>query len=356
MAASTRSLGLHTLVGRPVFSVAGTNYAWEDVILAAKAWGDWTAVEQEVRQGIACVKHALATDALPGDEEVLAAANEFRRAANLRTARQAEAWLGERRLTVGNWFKYIKRTLLRRRWSSSLAELVQRYPASAAQINRALKIVGICSGHLSYFAVKLAGRVAVHARLHAANLLPPAGDNVPVPPAVADRFLRLCADVCGQKLAHLARVEAAWCYFRKNILTPEAIETQIAGRRLHWIRIDAQSAAFPDEAAAREAACCVREDGEPLATVAGRVHSTVRSERFYLEAIESSLYDRFLAARPGDLLGPLSVAGETRLYHVIDKVLPSASDANVQQRAEVRILQGAVDHEIATRIQWQMRF
>jgi hypothetical protein len=356
MAASSRSLGLHTLVGRPVFSVAGTGYCWEDVILAARAWGDWAAVEQEVRQGIACLKHALATEALPSDEEVLAAANEFRRAANLRTARQAEAWLGDRGLTVGNWFKYIKRTLLRRRWSSRLAELVERYPASAAQINRAFKIVGICSGHLSHFAVKLAGRAAVHARLHAVPSLPPAGDNLPVPPAVADGCLRLSAKACGRKLAHLARLEASWRHFPTHILTPELIEAQIAGRRLHWIRIDAQSAAFPDEAAAREAMCCVRDDGETLATVAGRVHCSVRAERFYLEAIESSLYDRFLAARPRELLGPLSVAGESRLYYVIHKVLPSATDADIRQRAAASILQAAVNHEIATRVQWQMHF
>jgi hypothetical protein len=355
MPASARSTGLHTLVGQPVFSVDGADYFWEDVVLAARSWGDWAALEQEVRHGIACVKHALATDALPSDEEVLAAANQFRMAANLRTARQAEAWLRDRGLTIGNWYKYIQRTLLRKRWSSLLAALTERYPARAEQIHRALKIVGICSGHLPHAAVQLAARAAVHASLHAAKSLP-SGDRLPMPPAVADSCLRLSAEACGQKLANLARLEASWRYFRKNIVTPEAIEAQIATQRTHWIRIDAQSVAFPDEAAAREAVCCVREDGEILAAVAARVNGSLRPECFYLEAVEAPLYHRFLGARPGDLLGPLDVAGESRLYYIIDKVLPSATDADICQRAEVRVLQGAVDHEIAARVHWQMRF
>jgi hypothetical protein len=355
MSLSARSAGLHSLVGRLVFRVDGMGYFWEDVVLAARAWGDWASLEQEAREGIACVKHALATDALPSDEELLAAANEFRTAANLRAARQAEAWLRDRGLTVGNWYKYIKRTLLRKRWSSMLAALTERYPARAQQINRAFKIVGICSGHLPRFAVKLAGRAALHARLHAANSLPCAA-SVPISPAKADRCLRLSAEVCGPKLAHLARLEASWRYFRTHMVTPAAIEAQIAGQRPHWIRIDAQSAAFPDEAEAREAVCCVREDGETIATVAARVNRSLRPERFYLEAVETSLYHRFLAARQGDLLGPFNVAGESRLYFIIDKVLPSATDPEIRQRAELMILQGAIDHEIAARVQWQMRF
>ena len=61
MASSGGSTGLDALLGQLAFRVDGTGYFWEDVAVAVWAWGDWAALEDEVRQGIACVRQALAT-------------------------------------------------------------------------------------------------------------------------------------------------------------------------------------------------------------------------------------------------------------------------------------------------------
>ena len=43
------------LAGQRIFTVAGTSYAWEDLVLAGCLWGDWPALEARVRDGLACL-------------------------------------------------------------------------------------------------------------------------------------------------------------------------------------------------------------------------------------------------------------------------------------------------------------
>jgi hypothetical protein len=77
------------------------------VILAGPLWGDWTALQERVRSGLAC----LATlDELDEDEEdaldeanVETAAAEFRYARDLVAAADLEAWLEGRGLSVEAW-------------------------------------------------------------------------------------------------------------------------------------------------------------------------------------------------------------------------------------------------------------
>jgi hypothetical protein len=350
---------LRSLFGQLVFTADGSGFFWEDVILAARAWGDWAALELEVRQGIACLRHAIATKALPSAAEVEAAANVLRAAAELRTAAQTQKWLADRGLTVDNWYKYLKRQLLRQRWSPMLDELVDRYRAKPRHVHRALKTVGICSGHLTHFARQLAGHAAVALKLR--DQLSPGHVDLELqsiltrfdPQVIADGYPAISVDCWRQKLAQLACLQASFLLFKRQLLTDRAIQAEFDANHTQWVRIDGWSVDFKDDAAAREAICCVQEDGETLGAVAHRTNTALRSERFYLEALEPRLRPRFLAARDGDVLGPLQLGEEVRVFHVLAKVLPSASDADLRQRAERLILERAIDHEAAARVQWK---
>jgi len=46
---------MQPLFGQVVFVAGSQKYGWEDVLLAAKRWDDWATLEQEVRQGFACL-------------------------------------------------------------------------------------------------------------------------------------------------------------------------------------------------------------------------------------------------------------------------------------------------------------
>src|SRR3989442_13262363 len=117
-----------TLSGSRIFTVGGTAYVWEDVVLAAHLWGDWTALEQQVRDGLACLARLDEDDEDGLDEaDVDAAGTEFRYARDLVAAADLEAWLDGRGLTVGPGPDFIRRTLLVPRWARDLEEIPATY-------------------------------------------------------------------------------------------------------------------------------------------------------------------------------------------------------------------------------------
>jgi hypothetical protein len=354
------------LAGQVIFTADGTSYDGADIVLAARAWGDWRQLEDEVRQGFACARHARATRRSPARREAEAAADAFRAARGLFAAAETEAWLQRCGLSAESWMRYVRRDLLRRQAAGALAELVSRYPVSQERVDRHVLVEGVCSGHLLRFAEKLAGRAAAHERVRQEALPaggaappaeePPAAAQGPAPDAGACALLGLSPDDCRQRLEALSRVEESFRRFREQVLTPRAVGQQIVARHADWARVEVCAASFPDEGAAQEAALCVREDGEDLAEVAPRAGAEARAERFYLEEIEPDLRGPFLSARPGDLLGPLRWGGEYRLVRVLAKVLPSEADPELRRRAEQLLLQAALDREVANRVRWQLRW
>jgi hypothetical protein len=350
------------LAEQVIFTAEGTPYHGADVVLAARAWGDWRLLEDEVRQGLACARHARATRRFLARRDVEAAADAFRAARGLFAAAETEAWLRRCGLSAESWMRCVRRDLLRRQAAGALAERASRYPVSQQRVDRHALAEGICSGHLLRFAEKLAGRAAVHAKVRqeaaaagGAEELPAAAEG-PAPDAGACDLLGLSPEGCRERLEALARVEESFRRFCAQLLTPRAVGRQIAARHTDWARVEVRSASFPDEAAAREAAACVREDGEELAEVAARARVAVRPERFYLEQVEPDLRGPFLSARPGDLLGPLRWGGEHRLVRVLEKTLPSEADPELRRRAEQLLLQAALDREVADRVRWQVRW
>src|SRR4051812_21511659 len=68
---------MRALLGQVVFAAGENSYSWADVVLAARLRGDWDELEEVVRQGLVCVRHARATRELPRRSEVEEAASAF---------------------------------------------------------------------------------------------------------------------------------------------------------------------------------------------------------------------------------------------------------------------------------------
>jgi hypothetical protein len=349
---------LRTLVGVPVFGVSGTDYCYEDVILAAQAWGLWPALEEEVRQGVACLKRVQATgESLAAEAE--AAANEFRVEHNLFSVEDMTAWLAERGLSATLWLTYVWQLFLRKRWADQLDDLVTRHPVSEDEVGRYLKVVGLCSGHLSRYAGKLAGRAAVHDRMRGET--PPAGSGragafplrrTPAPDSRLCLLLGLSLERGREKLEALGHLEESMGLLYQQVVTPAALQHQVALRYLDWVWLDCLSVSFPSMPMAREAALCVRHDQESLADVATRARRPLQQEQVYVEQAGPELRDPLLSARPGELLGPLACDGEFRLLLVRAKVMPSAEDPDVRLLAEDLLLQGIIEREVSQRVHW----
>jgi hypothetical protein len=344
-----------------VFRVGAENYIFADIILAAQAWNDWASLEQETREGIACVKHARVIQEPKGAVEVEAAADVFREERGLHDAEVAENWLQERHVSFRAWMQYIRRSLLRKKWASSLPRLLTEYSIGQEQVNRNVRIEGMCSGYFAALTRKLAGRAALHDRIEKETGSHPG--NGPFPNERANskspyefnlnaQQLGLSTDEARQKLDRLTGLDLAFTQFRSQILTEEHIKRQISVHQLDWIRIQASSLSFQDESLAREAALCVREDGEELQIVAARARTALEQEQLELGNLDPGLQAAFLRARIGKLIGPIRLGQEFKLYHVLDKQIPSPDIPEVKARTEKLILQTAIKSEVNARVRW----
>src|SRR5437773_9487007 len=90
-----------------IFTVDRMAYVWEDVVIAGHVWGDWTTLEQRVRDGLACLARLDDVDDDALDEaDVDAAACDFRYARDLVAASDLEAWLERRGVTIDAWLDF----------------------------------------------------------------------------------------------------------------------------------------------------------------------------------------------------------------------------------------------------------
>jgi hypothetical protein len=321
------------LVGEIVFTVAETVYRWEDVTAAARAWPEWDELLELVREGIACAKFCHETGRKPRRQDVTDAAAAFRYSRHLAAAEDMNAWLRQWHLSPETWMKYIRRSVLRESVGNSATQLAVRCPATQEEVTRSLKMVAVCSGHLERLAHKLAQRAAVFARMSTEHPgAPRASRGSPTFPVL----------------------ESTFAQFRSQIATPQAVQKLVILHHTDWLRIDCAWAGFGSEAAAREAALCVREDGEPLEEVALRSQTTVEPIRFYLEDVDTGLAASLLSAATGKLVGPLEFRGRPSLLIIREKVLPAVSDPEINAKAVELLVRREVERETAVRVEWHI--
>lgn len=350
------------LAGERIFTVAGTSYAWEDLVLAGCLWGDWAALEARVQAGLACL--ARLDDLEEGDEDALdeadveAAAAEFRYARDLVAAADLEAWLERRGLSVDAWLDFIRRSLLLDRWADDLDEIREEYELDEDEVTEAVVCEALCSGLANDLAQRLAARAAVHAR--------PAGETDAVTgapsadesPAMPDDELleRAVPDLPEparrERLARLTTLESAWRRFAASVAPPQSVRAAIGARRLEWVRVAVRAVVAPDEDVAREIALCVRMDRRPVDEVADEAGLRAETLEWWLDAVEEPLHDTLIGAQPGDVVGPIPWKEQHLVLTVTAKRLPSEDDPAVRARAEQALLARAVDREVADRVTW----
>jgi hypothetical protein len=352
---------LAKLVGRPVFSVGADTYAWEDVILFARLSGEWAALEDEVRHGIACAKRHRDLRQHISDADLEAAARDFRYKHRLEGAAEMNAWLQRWHLTPDRWMKAIRRSVLCQRCPLERGAVVERYPAGPDEVVRSLLMIGACSGQFLRFAQLLADRAAVHAKMTEAHQEPrPSHSSSETSQEKPDQAGRALLGSPAARLAEcqnrLVGVLQAFERFRQALVTPDAIRRQIGARHADWVHLICDCLTLPTAAAARESALCVRMDGDTLEAVAERCHVPLVQVEFFLDEMEPAQATGFLTAQPGDLVGPLDLADGFRLYRIRAKKLPDEADPIVRQKAADRILGKTIEAEVAKRVKWLEAF
>jgi hypothetical protein len=275
-----------------VFAVGPREYVWLDVFLAAMLRGEWRQFEQQLGEGLACLAaDADAQAAWPDDRQIEEAANTFRYERDLITSDETISWLD-------------RSGRLRDHFDGR----PQQHPTPVIVEDADFAAEGLCAGTFDRFVRVLAGRAAASVRQEDALDDGTSGvEQVPVDRLRTEHAVWLDAlppDEVGERVMHLARLESAFCARARAAATGHALASQLARHRFEWTRVDLERVSFDTADAAREAVCCVRDDGLTLTDVAIESRCAVRDTRDLLERIDAELRDVVLCASVGELVGP----------------------------------------------------
>ncbi len=315
----------------PIFTVADDAFGWQEIVLAAQAWGEWQAFFEETRESLACLRAAAQADQLPAATDLRAAANAFRYAHNLVSAEDANGWLARWQITVEDWMNYLRGQLLRARLANQLGDIVAANPIRDESVTEVIKLHAVCADKLRDWAVRLAGRAAVVLG--------------------ADAVKRPTTASPVERIAHL---ESAFERQRQEVVTARRIETKITDHRLEWMRFDCRYLWFAEERVAREAAWCVSEDGLTLDEIASNAHGKLGEWKFYADEIELNIRPYFLAARQGEVLGPVKIWQGFPLFSLLNKRLPAADDPQIRARAERAIIASFTEQAMNEQVRWMV--
>lgn len=283
-----------------MFTLGGRTFSWADIVAHARLDGSWAELEESTRRGLAALATADAAGERPARDEVTEAGNRFRYAHNLLAGEELNDWLDHWQLTLADWRAYVERDLARARASGEEA-------AADGEVAKVVWVEAVCSGFLE----RLAGRIA------------------------GERALELAGGA-----------EEA---------TEEAIARELELHRLEWLRLEGQTLSVPLEDTAREAALCVREDGRALDDVARDCGTQAFPLSVYAGDLDPELSSALVAAREGELVGPLRYDHGFALVLVERKTPPEQDDPATRRRAEERIASRAVERAVLEHVEWHER-
>jgi len=343
-----------------VFSVGPREYVWLDVFLAAMLRGEWRMFERRFVEGLSCLAAVDADPqaAWPDDRQIEEAAHTFRYERDLVASDEIISWLDRAGLTVDAWTDYLVRCLLHDRWGDRLHDLPPQHMASVTVDDIDFAAEGLCSGAFDRFARVLAGRVAASVHQDGLDHGAVAIDGSCLGHLRAEHAAWLDAlhpgDV-SERMMHLAQLESGFRTQARAAASVDALASQIARHRLEWTRVDLERVSFNTADAAREAICCVRDDGLTLTDVAIESRRAVRDTRDLLERIEPELQDTVLSADIDQIVGPVAVGPRYEVVCVVDKRSADLADPLVRERAEAAVIEQMVARAILMHVRWAGR-
>ena len=286
------------VLSRTVFTIDGEAVDWAAVIEAAKAWGEWDALEQAVSPDTADRRSTRRPCAGPWRSAPPRCGTT---AACSRPTRPRQ-WFARWGVTVADWLSHLRRQVVGE---------VAPDPESAVWIE------AITSGTLERSAWRLARSLTAHRALGGAGW-----------PTV---------EALDQAMSDFAAREAA---------SPDRRAAVIAEHAVAWTLFDLQHVQLADEATARE--LCER----PIEEVAAKAGVAVVDTRTTLEDLPDQLRAHLQGAAAGDVVGPVPVDGAWRIIVVDARTLPTDDDPQIADRARKRLAAEALHREMARRVHW----
>jgi hypothetical protein len=224
---------------------------------------------------------------LPAAGTVVAAVNDLRYEQRLISAEEFQEWLRRWGIGGGELAGHIRRTLLAAEEDGVAYEVDPEAGPTDDELFDAAWVAAVCTGAAIDFATRLAEEVAVHVALM--------GERGASPWQSQDELAALAAELTQYSERHT---------------TDAALAAEVRSNLIEWTRIDCRQIGFGNETVAREAALCIVHDGRSIEDVARDAAVELRNRVVYVDDVDPALRGKFLAANPGDLLGPVRIGNE----------------------------------------------
>lgn len=341
---------------KPVLSVQGVAFDRADLVLVAFVDGSWQGFEHSIRLGLACERAVAESGRTDGQDRVRDAAVAFRRARGLVAGDQLRAWLAQRCLSMDDWTGHLRRCVSRDRPLDPVDSILARYPVPVDDVAAVVDVDMVCDGILQRSAHTLIGWAAAASRAAPASRRDEAriaALAASVRRSAAGPLLAGASVDLPARLGRLVDLESAYERFVSDVTTDVALGACLDEHRLGWLRFRCLELRFTDENVGREAVLCLREDGLKPEAVARLAGAGLRAVTIDLEHADRSLAPLLVAARRGDVVGPLPGDGGTsRLLVVSERIPPLPDDPGVLERARAEIVRAALEPLVAGTVRW----
>jgi hypothetical protein len=315
----------------PVAFARGTRaFTLTDILAAADCLGAWEDFRARWRARERAAAAAAATGLAPEPRAIEEAVENFRYARDLVAGDECEAWLAARGLAYSDLVESVTRRL-RAELVAGEAEDGEAEDGVAEADEARLETEALLADEFAHWARQLARRVAAAAE---AGLEP--DPELPV-----SEFW--------------AGIEQAYREAEAALLTPEARQRELAARRLALMRLHLEVAEFHSAGAAREAWCCVREDGAELAAVAQENGLPVQVIEQFLGDLPEEWALRVQSARPGDVVLHQPADASWVAVAVKGRREPALDDPDVVARIDAALAERHFGELESKHIRWRIR-
>jgi hypothetical protein len=347
---------MHLPLDDTAFTYEERPVAIGQVVLAAVGWGEWARLRRALNVGRLAAERLEQRGEAVGEQELRPRLIAWRRERLLLAAEDYNAWLAARGLALDDMSGYLRRAAASERLGGlELDGNARDDDAAAADV----AAEAVLSGQLRSWGERL-GRQAAAARAlgaRGAEVTDAPGPDVAealVNEARADPTTRLNELPPERVAAWAVEVLAlgrAWERLAAEVEDEELIERCVRTHHLDWQRLAWEEATFAREDVALEAALWVRDEGTALSAIAERAGTpSSTGEAYGYDAGE--LMALLVGSRPGELVGPVATEAGWRLLHLRERVMPSAEDPQLRERAIGELLEDALAPHLAGRLEW----
>jgi hypothetical protein len=307
-------------------------------------WAEFTGRLEQTLQRLRQTERALASGEKIPRRRLQQGTTEFRYRNNLITVAETQAWLDERTLTLDQLLRHLYRQFCH--GEADAAPSVDEWYAGVPDVFAELWAELHFAGEFDVLVEDFLFRVAAEADPGAGNSTRAGSLNLN-----ASKFSRLLLEGL---LDDVRRLEGAYVQYAERVATPETCQRRLKSHRLELLRVEYQMLTYADAHRAREACCCLRDDGEDPEELADRTGVLIRTTSAFVGDLPADVGPKLVSAEPGEVLQPIQLPrqNEYLVCRLLRKIEPELASVEVLARVKRRLIAETLSPEVERKLRW----